>query len=110
MVPIGYQSPSTAKTPVRPEQFEEAYGCFPAVVSFLLGGSAVMLITVTGSSGHGWAVSTGIGVDVACLALAWRMAIAAVRSPRGLWLGIVAVVAVAILTVATACGIVLGFR
>ncbi len=101
MDPIDYQSPPTG--PVPPEQWEDAYGCFPAVLACVLGllGTLAAGLAVAGFQGSERVGIAALGgVTLAC---GWASAVAAVRAPRGKWAGAAALVAASLLTVAVCC-------
>ena len=100
MEEIDYQSPAP-RGPLPPEAWEDAYGCFPAVLSVVLGVGGAVMAAMARAGGRPLMVG-GLIVALALLAAAWRSAVAAVQSRRGRGFGIVAVAAVATLTAAAA--------
>jgi hypothetical protein len=105
MDPIDYQSPDTARGRVPPEHIEVAYGCFPAVLGVIAGAVGCFSVGMARATAPRWAVATWGVVAVGCVVAAWIASISALRSPRGVWVGVVTVVAVSGITVVIGCAV-----
>ena len=107
MEPLDYRS-APDPGPLPPATWEDAYGCFPAVLAVVLGGGGMACAVFVRAGRNPFAIVAALVAAGICLAVGWRSAVQAVRSPRGVAFGTLAVLAATAATVAAGCIALLG--